>query len=106
MFYFTGITNPTFASDFEGVLVTKSIAGNMIIETGTFESFTAFSSGKLASNKVTCEYFESLRTNVNFDFLFSFQHDIPANGNIDLIFPPNFYDLARDTSTDSNIPLA
>lgn len=44
----------------------------MIIETGTFLTFTAFSAGVLTYNKVTCEYFESLRTDVNFDFLFSF----------------------------------
>ncbi|EAR83210.3 hypothetical protein TTHERM_01002750 (macronuclear) [Tetrahymena thermophila SB210] len=107
-FYFTGITNPSFASDFQGTLQILSIKGTtqMIIEIGIFASFTPFNSGSLASAKITCQYFESLRTNVNFDFLFSFQHDLPDNGSIDLIFPPNFFDLSRSTLADPNIPTA
>lgn len=77
----------------------------MIIEVGLYSAFNAFNSGKLFSSKVTCEYFESLRINVNYDFLFSFVDDVPDGGNVDLIFPPNFFDLSRDTTSDPIIPL-
>ncbi|EGR30460.1 hypothetical protein IMG5_131340 [Ichthyophthirius multifiliis] len=102
-FYITGIKNPTFASDFQGTMKLLSFKNKMVIETGLFNSFTQFRYGTLKTSKVTTQKYESLRTDVSYDWLFQFQNNIPENGRIDLIFPKNYYDLSRDLN-DNNIP--
>ncbi|CAD8148432.1 unnamed protein product [Paramecium octaurelia] len=91
-FYLKNFINPYYAADPIGYIQIITIKDNQQWERMIFQDLSNFSPGSAKSVQVTSRRYEANMIDVEYNWLFSFNNDIPAGGKIYLIYAVNFYD--------------
>lgn len=104
--YIKNLINPPYAADMKSYLNIITIdsfegsdTGNIGLrekENVIYTNFAAFSPGTASNVNVFGTRYEANQVNVEYNWVFILNDDIPTGGKILLKFPPNYYSLESD----------